>query len=332
MHLFQSPEWEEFKLATGWQKSHRVDGILILQKKLPLGMTMLYSPMVDSCQLSAVSLKDLVKKIRPIAKESNAVFYRLEIDDSIDKAKNYKLATSNFVKAAKGIQPDQTRIIDLTKTPEEILAQMKQKGRYNIKVAQKHEVNVGETNDINRFYTLYKNMSQRHVLGLRSKDYFQKLIDILGPKGYVKVFIASLKIKDAPNESTNLAKIRNYESKNNETMKQSSNEIDLAAAIISYFGKSATYLFGGSSDEMKNAMAPYLLHWEIMKGAKSAGFERYDLFGVSPEGAKDHKWSGVTTFKEKFGGEYVELMGSWDFAFKPVQYKILNIAERIRRK
>lgn len=302
MNLFQTPEWEEFKLKTGWQKSYRVDGVLILQKKLPLGVTMLYSPMADSFQLLAISCQELISKLKPIAKENNSVFYRLEINDSIEKANSYKLIANSFRKAPKGIQPEQTRIIDLTKSEDEILSQMKQKGRYNIKIAQKHGVAVKRTDDIDAFYNLYKEMSQRQKISHREKRYFKELFDILSRKKYIGVFAASVKNKD------------------------------LAGAVVTYFDDTATYLFGGSSDEMKNAMAPYLLHWEIIKDAKARGFKKYDLFGVSPKDKPNHHWSGVTAFKEKFGGEYVELMGSWDFAFKPFQYKIFNITERVRRK
>jgi peptidoglycan pentaglycine glycine transferase (the first glycine) len=312
MNLFQSPEWEEFKLKTGWQKSYRVDGILVLQKKLPLGMTMLYSPMVDRSEKLKVKSEKYVRDIKKIAEENNSVFYRLEIDDCIEKANSYQLTSqreiplwgtaNSFVKAPRGVQPDQTRVIDLTKSENEILSQMKQKGRYNIKIAQKHGVKAEETNDVNRFYNLYQNMSQRHGIGFRSFDYFQNLIDILSPKQYIKVFAATLDGKD------------------------------LAVAIISYFDDTATYMFGGSSDEMKNAMAPYLLHWEIIKDAKARGCKKYDLFGVSPKDKPDHHWSGVTAFKEKLGGEYVELMGSWDLIFKPIKYKIFKTIERARGK
>src|SRR3989339_246448 len=306
MTLFQSPEWEEFKLATSWQKSYRVDGVLILQKNLPMKRTMLYSPMANGSVKLKVKSEKYMRDIKKIAEENNSIFYRLEInaavprhsresgnpddgilnrvqnDDTGGGAYDLRLMTYGFKKAVMGIQPDQTRIIDLTKSEGEILAQMKQKGRYNIKVAQKHGVTVKKTDDIDAFYKLYKEMSQRQKISFRENHYFKELFDILSRKKYIGVFIASVGNKD------------------------------LAGAVVTHFDDTATYLFGGSSDEMKNAMAPYLLHWEIIKNAKANGYKKYDLFGVSPEGVANHKWAGVTAFKEKFGGEYVKLMGSWD--------------------
>lgn len=298
MNLFQSSEWEEFKLKTGWQKSYRVDGILILQKDLPLGQKMLYSPMVELNKELRIMNNGFMDQIKQIAKDNNAIFYRLEIDAPVDDQIIKKLKSLGFRKAAAEIQPEQTRIIDLNQSEEEILAQMKPKGRYNIKVAEKHEVKVEETNDIKRFYKLYSSMSHRHEIGSRPLDYFTKLFDILHPKRYLKVFVASAK---------------NY---------------DLAAAVVAYYDQTATYAFGGSTDTMKNLMAPYLLHWHIIREAKNNGFASYDLFGVSPEGAKDHRWSGVTAFKEKLGGQYVELIGSWDYPISKSKYILSRFFEK----
>ncbi len=304
MNLFQSPEWEQFKLATGYQKSYRIDGVLVLQKNLPFGRSMLYSPMLSEAQAESIKYKveSFLKEIKIISQKSKSIFYRLEINIDSQQWNNKTMKQLGFVKSFEEMQPEHTRIINLELSEAEILAQMKQKGRYNIKIAEKNGVKIEEVTDIDRFYALYHSMASRHGITYRSRDYFQKLLDNLLPKGYCKVFIAA------------------------------ANGQDLAAAIITYYSQTATYLFGGSSDINKNYMAPYLLHWHIMQQAKARGCKKYDLFGVSPRGKNDHAWSGVTAFKEKLGGEYVELLGSYDLVFKPTEYQLFKIVEKIRRK
>jgi len=91
-------------------------------------------------------------------------------------------------------------------------------------------------------------------------------------------------------------------------------------------------MFGASSDEYKNLMAPYLLHWEIIQEARELGFEKYDFFGVAPDDDPKHAWAGVTRFKKQFGGEVESIMGSYDLVAKPIQYKLFKLAEKIRRR
>jgi len=82
MNLFQSPEWEKFKLASVYQKSYRIDDILILQKDLPLRLSMLYSPMVDEEKFSRIQNSELkikqeyLEQINKISRSNNAIFYR----------------------------------------------------------------------------------------------------------------------------------------------------------------------------------------------------------------------------------------------------------------
>jgi len=302
--IFQTKEWEQFKLATGYQKSYWQKDILVLQKDIALGRTMLYSPMVSEQQLAKImngelGIKNFLDKIKNTTKNNKTIFYRLELD--IPTTYNLQPTTYGFIKSFEEMQPEHTLILDLAKSEDEILKQMKQKGRYNIKQANKHNVTVKKTRDIKNFYKLYKLTAERQKITFRNRTYFQKMIDLLEPKGYCEVFEASVE-----------------------------GEI-LATAIVTFYKGRATYMFGSSSRENNKLMAPYKLHWEIIKEAKSRNCKGYDFFGVAPEGEENHPWAGVTAFKEKFGGERKKLLGSYDLILKPFEYKIFKIAEKIRR-
>ena len=313
-NIFQSNEWEKFKLATGYQKSYRVENILILQKNLPFGFSMLYSPMVgDESGIWNLEsgINNFLKQIKLISKENNSIFFRLELNipTTIPNSK-FKILNSRFgfKKAFEEMQPEHTLVLDLAKSEEEILTQMKQKGRYNIKVAEKHGVKVRFSDDlagVKDFYNLYEKTAKRHSISHRQKRYFDGLIEIMSQKGYSRVYTAEATIDGK--------------------------KVSLASAVIIFSEDKAIYMFGASDDQYKNVMAPYLLHWTIIKDCKEAKYNSYDFFGIAPNDNPKHPWSGVTRFKKQFGGEEISIMGSYDLVFKPLSYQLFKIAEKIRR-
>ncbi|MFA5158244.1 MAG: peptidoglycan bridge formation glycyltransferase FemA/FemB family protein [Patescibacteria group bacterium] len=298
--IFQTKEWEQFKLKTGWQKSWRIFNILILEKKIPLLGSMLYTPMLSRDQTKLATEKIFLDEIRKIAKDRNAVFFRMESNEAADG--DIDPTKSGYRKAFEEMQPEHTLILDLTKSEEDILKQMKQKGRYNIKIAERYEIQIDDCT-ITDFHRLYAEMAKRHKITYRKLTYFENLIDSFKNTDYVKVFGA--KTKDG-----NL----------------------LASAVIVYYKNTAIYLFGGSSDVEREKMATYKLHWEIIKEAKKCGLKYYDFFGISPEGDEKHSWAGVSRFKRQFGGADFTSLGSWDMGFSPFKYQIFKMAEKIRRK
>ena len=342
-NIFQTGEWAKFKSETGYEKYYEIDGVFVLQKKLPLGRTMLYSPMLSEAQVEGGKLKmeSLVEKIKNIAKENKTIFYRAEFD--IPSSYNLNPTTYNLVKSFEEMQPEHTLILDITKSDEDILTQMKPKGRYNIKVAEKHGITIKKTRDVTDFYRLYEQTAKRQRITYRGREYFQKLLDNLEPKGYCELFITTLNNDAELTQKTSNchpdspAGEEGSQHFNNLTMSEEvkptsdSDNIVLAAAIISFYKHRATYLFGASSDEMRGAMAPYGLHWQIISEAKRRGCTEYDFFGIAPDDNPKHPWAGVTSFKKKFGGEEVHLMGSWDLVMRPMEYKVFKLAERLRR-
>lgn len=315
--IFQTPEWAEFKVQTGYAQAHWIEDLLVLEKKLPLERTMLYSPRVNKAQMSTIispfsgkGRGGVVAKLKSLAAKSKAIFYRLELDieNNLSQLPNTNSQIPiGFRRAFEQMQPEQTLILDITKSEEEILAQMKPKGRYNIKVAERSNIIISSSNrpgpGLNNFYELYKATAKRQRITHREKNYFEALLEILGQKNYARVYIAQT---------------------------QTENQ-NLAAAIVLYYNDKATYLFGGSSDEHRNLMAPYLLHWQIIKEARLRSMKKYDFFGVSHTKYENRSWTGITRFKKQFGGQEVQLLGSWDLVFRPIEYQVFKIAEKIRR-
>lgn len=300
--LLQTKEWADFRVSQGWQ-AHNIDDIYILQRKLPFGKSFLYAPEVNFEEIDSERsrrMEEFLQKLQKIAENSQAIFCRLEILDAFDAKIIENIKKFGFIKAFEELQPEYRQIIDISKPEEEILAQMKEKGRYNIRIAERNGVRVRESKNIDEFYEIFTETAKRDDFSIRPRKYFEKMLEILGAN--IELIYASFQGKI------------------------------IAAEIVSYYDETASYLYGASSSEYRNVMAPYLLHWEAIKRAKEKGCKFYDLLAVSPEGDENHKFSGIGRFKRQFGGRTVHIVGGYDLVYKPGWYKLFKFAERYRRK
>jgi len=190
--------------------------------------------------------------------------------------------------ADRYLEARDTRCIDLRPSEVDILAQMKPKGRYNVGVARRYGVSVIEDSSpqgLADFQCIYEETAVRQGMEAKPSDYFQQLLSLARPSRHVSIFFAE------------------YQG------------IRLATALVIYFGPRATYFFGGSRDIHRHVMAPYLLHFEIMRKAKSLGHSCYDLWGIAPANDPEHPWSNFTAFKAKFGGAEFHLVPTLDFVY-----------------
>lgn len=305
--ILQTDFWATFKEQWGWH-GHRAAGVLALEKSLPLGRSFLYSPEVTS---KPEVLLDLLPEIRQIAERRHAVFFRLEllIDKKSPEAERWLAALhyTHFQKAFEEIQPADRQIVSLEGDETKVLAGMKQKGRYNIRIALRSGLVVRESTpatlsaDTKMFHDLMLKTAKRDHFSVRPLEYFQTLNDTLYTQNTGRQFIASF--QDEP----------------------------LAAAIITLHDGVASYLYGASGDDKRNFMAPYGVHFAAIQYAMSQNAKAYDLLAVRPEGPGKHHWDGITRFKQQFGGDEKHYLGSYDFVFQPTYYQFFGLAEKIRR-
>ena len=286
-HLLQTGEWGELKSAFGWKPVRIITGnvgVQILFRQLPLGFTVGYIPkLAGSFQQSAID-NSFWREIDSVCRQNHAMFTKIEPDLWEDnqpkhdfRIMNYKLRTSPH-----NIQPPRTMIVDIKGSEDEILARMKQKTRYNIRLAEKKGVTVRAWDDIKAFHDMLLITGGRDGFGIHSREYYQRAYELLQPRGMAEILVAEY--QDKP----------------------------LAALFVARHGNHAYYLYGASTDEERNRMPTYLLQWEAMKWAKARGCEEYDLWGVPDEDEAtleanfekrhDGLW-GVYRFKRGFGGE-----------------------------
>ena len=274
----------------------------------------------DFCAL----LQELAFSIKPLLpKNSICVRFDPQVEfstplerDSFNK--NAALASKKrrfkCKKTGVDIQPPDTTQVDLTRTEEEILANMKSKWRYNVNLAKKKGVQIEKVpqNGLNLydfvdiFYDLYKITSSRDGIAMHSKSYYLDLLELSQEE---------LKNgRDVPQVSLYVAK----------------HEGDNLGAIMTLFSKTeSVYLYGCSSNIKRNLMPNFLLQWTAMSDAKAYGSLSYDLYGMPPTDNPGHPMHGLYLFKTGFGGRNVHRAGSYDIPLKAI-YELCVFAEGAR--
>lgn len=199
--------------------------------------------------------------------------------------------------------PAHTLMTSLDVGVESLRAGMHKKTRYNIGVAERHSVRVhiGEI-EFDRVWELFEGTSKRQQFRLHERAYYEAMLSTLSA-GECRAFLAA-----ATHEG-----------------------VVVAANVMIDFDGVRTYLHGASSYEHRSLMATYLLHWELMVDAKAKGMQWYDWWGVSPEDQPKHAWAGISRFKRGFGGEEVEVPGTMDVVYRPLWYRLYQLARRLRR-
>jgi len=318
--FLQSAMWGRFKSRFGWTSrafliewsGSSVCPLLLLFRRLVPGFSFAYVPwgpnLPDSFSASerTAALSELALKLKPLLSR-NTTFIRFDPPWAASDGEGSSLLSASFKHAAADIQPPDTVIINLSSSEEEILAAMKSKWRYNISLAEKKgvQVNSGGAQEIEKFYSLLKETAQRDGIAIHSIDYYKTLFDICGEYNERE----SLRLYTASHEGDTLA-----------------------AVVVLFWGKTATYLYGASSNIKRNLMAPYALQWKAMQDAKNSGCVYYDLFGIPPDDNPNHPMSGLYRFKTGFGGQIIHRPGSWDFQYKSFVYNLFNFAEALRKK
>ena len=315
-HLLQMGEWGELKKDFGWKPIRLIlnneIGAQILFRSLPLGLTLGYMPKPVNSEKALGNSEKFWEEVDSICKQNHAIFLKVEPDvwESDDSNRWITaLATQSGSKtfglqlSPHNIQPPRTITIDILDVEETILARMKPKCRYNIRLAEKKAITIRAWDDIQSFHEMLTITGGRDKFGVHSKEYYQRAYELFHPKGTCELLVAE------------------YEGK------------PLAALMVFANGKRAWYVYGASNDQERNRMSTYLLQWEAILWAKTRGCEEYDLWGVPDESEEtleanfetrhEGLW-GVYRFKRGFGGplRVKRAAQALDRVYMPLLYKL----------
>lgn len=252
------------------------------------------------------NLKQELRSLVDFAKSKDANWLRIE---PLDQQMLDLIKASVFqkiVKTRNDIQPKEIFVLDISKNEEQLLAEMKSKTRYNIGIAKKKgvEVVIGREEYLEDFLRLTKEMAQRQGITSHPEAYYRHMLKTF-PTEMLKIYAAK------------------YQGK------------IIAAHLMLFNGKYATYLHGASSNDNRNVMAPYLLQWQAIMDAKHQGCMHYDFGGVkiSQDNQSGKSWEGITKFKLGFSPAtkpYV-FPGTFDIVINPRAYGLYRGLQKAKR-
>lgn len=242
----------------------------------------------------------LFLKLTELAHSQKAVFLRLDPLWPDTGTVPERLSSSMWVKARFEVQPRHTLILDITRPEDRLLAGMREKTRYNIRLAARRGVRV-------RFSTAERDLEHflRCAREVERRSPFQ-----YHPDAYYRTMLRQ------PGVELGLAEYR---------------DTVLAADIFITSGAVTTYAHGASGEAHRNVMAPQLLMWEAIRRARGRRIQRFDFYGVVVRGAHErHPWAGITRFKEGFGGRREDYVGAYDFVLDRFRYSAYNVVKQVR--
>jgi len=283
-NIFQSEVWLDFQKEAG-REILDANGTFAIVSDIKFGKQFAWTQKI--APKLPITNKDLV-------------FLRVE-PESENQIKKYKLkkVTGHSLLAGQK-SPKATRVLDLSLSEEDILAQMKPKTRYNIRLAEKKGVSVKISDSADVLYDLLQKTASRDKGYVpHEKSYYEKMIKILSNKNLGHLFLAE---HDGD---------------------------PLAAIFVTIYGELAIYLHGGFNDSKRNLMAPYLCQWEAIKYAKKQRCKYYDFWGVAESDDPNDPWAGISRFKEGFGGEKVFFPGTYDYVLSPSWYNLLTFLAKV---
>lgn len=298
-HVLQSAAWGELKAGFGWQPlrlQEGENGAQILFRRLLPGFTIAYLPKGPLGE----DWQSLWPLVHAECRRRRAIFLKFEPDIWQEPSSQQMMKMPGFIPAAP-IQPRRTVIVSLHGSEEDWLARMKQKTRYNIRLAQKKGVTVRLSQDVDAYYHLMQVTGERDRFGVHSKEYYRRAFDLFAPSGSCAMLQAE------------------YQGK------------PLAGLMVFCSGARAWYFYGASGNEERERMPTYLLQFEAMRWAAAKGCLEYDLWGVPDEEEEvleaqfsersDGLW-GVYRFKRGFGGALMRSAGAWDYIYSPILYRL----------
>lgn len=310
-HFLQLWEWGQVKKLTGWEPIALVlekDGqiraaMLILKRSLPVPLvkrSIFYAPRGPVADAdNAEEHRLLFAAAQQIARREGAIFLKIDPDIPVqNKAYTGILSACGFKHrlsglSFEGVQPNFVMRLDLTPEPDQLLANMHPKWRYNIRLAGRKGVVVTaaeERADLKIFYSILEETAQRDNFLIRGFPYFESIWEHMVANGYARLFLA------------------HYQG-----------EI-IAGTLAFILGDKAWYLYGASSNRHRNVMPNYLLQWEMINWAREQGCTVYDFRGVSGDLDENNPLYGLYRFKKGFNGVLTEFVGEWDFVYKPAWY------------
>jgi peptidoglycan pentaglycine glycine transferase (the first glycine) len=299
--FLQTVSWQKFQESVGhptWRLESSALQATVVKHDVALKKNYLYIPhgpviMVEKMRGVRNEMTQFVEAITKLGRAQNAMFVKIEPQNDVVVEFLYD-AGAKLRRSSKALQPTQSVVIDLSQSEEQLLSKMHHKTRYNINLGERKGLTFEEGGDSNIFWNLLQKTTEHDKFASHSKQYYQKLLAL---DGELQVKLFFVKFQQKP----------------------------IAGVIVLTHGDQAYYLHGAMDRDYRNLMAPYFMHWQVMRSLQNQGCTAYDLWGIDAK-----KWPGVTRFKLGWGGKQIEYPGAFDLVLKPIWYDIYRIVRKLR--
>ena len=247
-------------------------------------------------------IKKTISKITEIAKREKCVFVRMRPQLPATKENLKLLENIGLKKSPMHLAAEHTVMIDLKKSEDELLANMRRQTRYEVRRADKLNIRVENSNS----EELFKEFHKIQVATAKRQKFIPPDLKTL------------LAERESLNSTIYVAKTEDNQ--------------PIAYGLIIKEGKEGDYYEAASTDLNRKLPGAYALLWQVIKDLKKEGYERFNLWGIAPANQPNHRYAGVTTFKTGFGGEIIEYVPAHDLVISKIKY-LKNLAvETVRKK
>lgn len=303
VHPLQAYSWGELKkpvwkaLHLGMFENEKIQLVVsILIRKIPIvGKSFGYIP-------RGTFSAEILSKIIEYCEDKKLAFLLIDPDISLETGvKGQKLESVEnvykqigMIKSGRQEQPIRTVVLDLTKSEDELLADMRSKHRQYIRKAERRgvEIKQGNDSDIEGFCRILQEIIDERGYKMHEIDYYKKVWELFRREGSAEMFVASMKDK-------------------------------VVGAYMLIFSKDGTYeMYGGCPERGKKHYANYALKWHSIKYSKDLGKKYYDQWGA------ELTQPGLVQFKEGFGGHVVEYPSQFVYVFSQSAYNFYKISRK----
>lgn len=246
----------------------------------------------------------MMQKIRKVAEEQKCVFVRIR-PQLCKTAENLQLTDAlGLKKAPMHLHAEHTVMIDLEKSEDELLAEMRKQTRYEVRRAEKLGISVWKGNT----EKLFKEFHEVQLETAKRQNFVPPSLEVLLAEREAFGADAQIYVADSRDGQR------------------------ICYGLMLRDGDEAEYFEAASTSLGRSLPGAYGMLWRAMRDFKQEGVKRFNLWGIAPEGAKNHRYAGVTVFKKGFGGEVVEFVPAQDLVISPLRYRIDFLIESLRRK
>ncbi len=313
-HPLQSFEWGEFRKKTGVGIIRR--GVVEKNKvtnpyQISVHKTPNFPYLIGYFPKGKLPSEEEISDLKKTGEENNLSFIQLEPDIFSDQKSG---VSKNLKPSFHPLFTKYTFILDLSLSEDELLKNMHQKTRYNIRLSQRHGVSVKIDNSeesFKHYLRLTRETTKRQRFYAHDEKYHKLMWETLGNKN---------------NEKFNPNKLQAH------LLRAEYKNKTLVTFVLFTFKNTLYYPYGASSDENREVMASHLTMWEAVRFGKSLNLEKFDMWGAAnvPNPKPDNPYYGFHRFKEGFGATLTEFVGSYDLIINPLNYRLLTVADKVR--